>query len=159
MELLGPCGWWSEAVRAVAWRGPDGAELQAAAILGPELDSDGALDRARERAAPWLHRSAPGVLLLHEVTEAEGRSAWVYDATDGVSLGLVLAAPGDPLPVRVAAELVAACADILDGVGARAGDTLRGGRAGPGDRKSRPPRTSPRYLRVHHEVVRPFTNA
>jgi hypothetical protein len=119
LELGRPCGWWSEAVRAVAWQDADGADVPAVALLGPELD-EGALARARDRASPWLARRERGVVPLLGVSDADGRSAWVYGWTEGVSLGLVLAAPGDPIPVRAAAELVAACAEVLEGVGPEA---------------------------------------
>lgn len=117
LVLRGPCGWWGEAVRTGTWAPPDGVVLPVVALLGPELGSDEQLERARERAGPWVRRRDPGTVPLLGVEAAEGRSAWLYEPCAGVSLGLVLAAPAEPFPLRVAAEIVAAAADVLDPLG------------------------------------------
>lgn len=113
LQILGPCGWWTEGVRSGRYSasGPD--TVPVAVVLGPEVDGE-ALERWRERGAPWIGRRTPGVLDLLGVERVERRTAWVYRDFDGVSVGAAIAAGMGPLPLRVAAQLVARCAEILE---------------------------------------------
>jgi len=108
LTLLEPHPAWSPA----AHRGRL-ADRDVVALLGPKVE--GAVERSRERGAPHIGVERPGSLTLLDVVPADGRAAWLYPPTDGVSLGCVLA--GELPPIRVAAELVAAVADRLLALG------------------------------------------
>jgi hypothetical protein len=120
VELLGPCDWWTSNVRSARWRPSEGESLEAAVLLGPEVDG-AAIERARERSRPWIGKQHPGVLALLAVERVGTRAGWVYEAFDGVSLGAMLRTLPGPLPQRLAAEIVASCAEILETLPLRGG--------------------------------------
>ncbi|MEZ4234894.1 MAG: hypothetical protein R3F59_01760 [Myxococcota bacterium] len=91
----------------------DGRTVPVAAVLGPEVDAPGAAVRARNRAGAWVGRRDAGVLPLIDVAGAGDRVAWVYEACDGVSAGVLFDSAEAPVP-RAAVELVAACAEVLE---------------------------------------------
>jgi hypothetical protein len=113
LQILGPCGWWNDGVRSARYSVRPGEPVPVAVVLGPEVDGE-ALERWRERGAPWIGRRTSGVLSLLGVERAGRRTAWVYEDCDGVSVGAAIAAGLGPLPLRVAAQLVARCAEILE---------------------------------------------
>jgi hypothetical protein len=120
VELLGPCDWWTSNVRSARWLPAEGEPLDVAVVLGPEVDG-AAIERARERSRPWIGKRQPGVLPLLAVERVGTRAGWLYETFDGVSMGAMLRTLPGPLPQRLAAELVACCAEILEGLPLRGG--------------------------------------
>ncbi len=87
-------------------------------VLRARVDaSDGELDELRIRMQREARAAArirhAGVVVVHDVTQEDGRPVIVMELVDGVSLADVLAEHG-VLPPRRAAEIGAAVADALD---------------------------------------------
>jgi hypothetical protein len=90
------------------------------------VTSDEAFLRARQRASPWFGRRDPGVLPLVDLVSHNDRPTWVYEVPDGVSARALLAGPlgstPDGLPPRVALELCAKVAHVMQALGEPAWD-------------------------------------
>jgi hypothetical protein len=119
---------WTDGVRHGRLLYPDGHEVPVLVRPSALESSPGTLHDAREDAALVGHVGHPGVLPIEQVVGVHGRIAHVYAHFDGVSLPRLvetLQARGHAVPVRVAVEIAAAVAVVLQ----QAVDTLGTGEA------------------------------
>lgn len=111
-------------LRALPSWGPDALEAswgrrRVAVKLGPPVVDPAALALARERAAPWVERSADGILALLGVARLGGREAWLYELPKGVAASLFTAHQTDLPPPAAAVQIVAAVCRILTSLDVR----------------------------------------
>jgi hypothetical protein len=107
---------WTEGVRHGRLLYPDGHEVPVLVRPSALESSPGTLHDAREDAALVGHVGHPGVLPIEQVVGVHGRISRVYAHFDGVSLPRLvetLRARGHAVPVRVAVEIAAAVAGVL----------------------------------------------
>ncbi len=115
---VGPFDVWQGAARLGSLE-RSGARVPVLLIVGPDGATGDSLARARATAAPFLGRTADGVLTLVAVelvrtasTEAGTRVGWAYERRDVLSIAHALTGP-HALPARAAAEVVARIAEII----------------------------------------------
>lgn len=96
----------------------EGVERPVRVLLGPPESHARALDRAVERARPWIGRAVDGLVPLLGVHAVGDRIGWVYPRSTAISAVHLIHQDGRPVvPARIAADIVANAAGVIRAVG------------------------------------------
>ena len=96
----------------------DGVERPIRVLLGPPESQPRALDRAVERAGPWLGRVVDGLVPLLGVHAVGDRIGWVYPQSSAISAVHLIRHDGQPVvSARIAADIVARASGVIRAAG------------------------------------------